>query len=36
MGARLTGTTPEELGARLARERPLWENMVRITGAKAD
>jgi tripartite-type tricarboxylate transporter receptor subunit TctC len=36
MGARLAGSTPEELAARLARERPLWAEMVRITGAKAD
>ena len=36
MGARLTGSTPEELGARLAREKPLWTEMVRITGAKAE
>lgn len=35
MGARLTGSTPEELGARLEREKPRWAEMVRISGATA-
>ena len=36
MGARLLGTTPEELAARLARERPIWAEMVRISGARPE
>ena len=36
MGARLTGSTPEALAERLARERPLWAEMVRISGAKPE
>jgi tripartite-type tricarboxylate transporter receptor subunit TctC len=36
MGAKLLGSTPEEVAARLARERPIWAEMVRISGAKAD
>ena len=36
IGTRLTGSTPAELAARLRREKPLWAEMVRITGAKAD
>jgi tripartite-type tricarboxylate transporter receptor subunit TctC len=36
MGARLTGSTPDELAARLAKEKPLWAELVRITGAKAE
>ncbi|MBR0648514.1 tripartite tricarboxylate transporter substrate binding protein [Roseomonas terrae] len=36
MGARLLGTTPEELAARLDRERPIWGEMVRISGAQPD
>jgi tripartite-type tricarboxylate transporter receptor subunit TctC len=36
IGARLTGSTPAELAARLQREKPLWAEMVRITGAKAE
>jgi tripartite-type tricarboxylate transporter receptor subunit TctC len=36
IGTRLTGSTPDELAARLQREKPLWAEMVRITGAKAD
>lgn len=35
MGARLTGSTPEELGARLEAEKPRWAEMVRISGAAA-
>jgi tripartite-type tricarboxylate transporter receptor subunit TctC len=33
MGARLLGSTPEQLADRLARERPIWAEMVRISGA---
>jgi tripartite-type tricarboxylate transporter receptor subunit TctC len=36
MGARLLGSTPEEVTARLARERPIWAEMVRISGARAE
>ena len=36
IGARLLGSTPEDLAARLACEKALWAEMVRITGAKAD
>ncbi|MBR0642940.1 Bug family tripartite tricarboxylate transporter substrate binding protein [Plastoroseomonas hellenica] len=35
MGARLTGSTPEALGARLGAETPRWAEMVRISGAQA-
>ncbi|WP_424812278.1 Bug family tripartite tricarboxylate transporter substrate binding protein [Roseococcus sp. YIM B11640] len=35
MGARLTGSTPAELAARLDREKPRWAEMVRISGAQA-
>ena len=34
MGARLTGSTPEEAAARLAREKPQWAEMVRLSGAQ--
>jgi tripartite-type tricarboxylate transporter receptor subunit TctC len=36
MGAKLLGSTPDEVGARLVRERPIWAEMVRISGAKAE
>jgi tripartite-type tricarboxylate transporter receptor subunit TctC len=36
IGARLTGSTPAELAARLQREKPLWAELVRVTGAKAE
>ncbi|TDH58541.1 tripartite tricarboxylate transporter substrate binding protein [Dankookia rubra] len=36
MGARLTGSTPEALAARLAKERPIWAEMVRISGAQPE
>jgi tripartite-type tricarboxylate transporter receptor subunit TctC len=36
MGARLTGSTPEEAKARLKRETPMWAEMVRISGAKVE
>lgn len=35
MGAILTGSTPDELGARLEAEKPRWAEMVRISGAQA-
>lgn len=35
MGAMLTGSTPDELGARLEAEKPRWAEMVRISGAQA-
>lgn len=36
MGARLLGTTPAQLGERLDRERPIWAEMVRISGARPE
>jgi tripartite-type tricarboxylate transporter receptor subunit TctC len=36
MGARLTGSSPEEAKARLKRETPKWAEMVRISGAKPE
>ncbi|BDG72072.1 Bug family tripartite tricarboxylate transporter substrate binding protein [Roseomonas fluvialis] len=36
MGARLLGTTPEQLGERLTREKPIWAEMVRISGAQPE
>ncbi|WP_198372552.1 Bug family tripartite tricarboxylate transporter substrate binding protein [Roseomonas rosulenta] len=36
MGARLLGTTPEQLAERLTRERPIWTEMVRISGAQPE
>lgn len=36
MGARLLGSTPDEVAARLARERATWAEMVRISGAKPE
>ncbi len=36
IGARLTGSTPEEAKARLKAETPRWAEMVRISGAKPE
>ena len=36
MGARLLGTTPEQLAERLDQERPIWAEMVRISGAQPE
>lgn len=36
MGARLLGTTPDQLADWLNRERPIWAEMVRISGAKPE
>ena len=36
IGARLTGSTPEEARARLKAETPKWAEMVRISGAKPE
>lgn len=36
MGAKLLGTTPEQLAERLDRERPIWGEMVRISGAQPE
>jgi len=36
MGARLTGSTPEALAARLAREKPIWAEMVKVSGAQPE
>lgn len=35
-GNRLLGTTPEEAAARAARERPMWRDVVRASGATLD
>lgn len=35
-GGRLLSSTPEEFAARVARERPMWREMVRLSGATAD
>ena len=35
-GARAVWSTPEETASRAARERPRWQEMVRISGAQAD
>ncbi len=36
MGARLLGSGPDELATRLAREAPVWAEMVRISGAQPE
>lgn len=36
MGARLTGSTPEGLAARLAKEKPIWAEMVKVSGAQPE
>jgi tripartite-type tricarboxylate transporter receptor subunit TctC len=36
MGARLTGSTPAGLAARLAKEKPIWAEMVKISGAQPE
>lgn len=35
-GARCLSSTPEEIAAQAARERPMWQEMVKISGAKAE
>ncbi|MDQ1079103.1 tripartite tricarboxylate transporter substrate binding protein [Pseudoroseomonas cervicalis] len=35
-GNRPLGTTPQEAAARAARERPMWEQLVRLSGATLD
>jgi tripartite-type tricarboxylate transporter receptor subunit TctC len=35
-GNRPLGTTPQEAAARVARERPMWEQLVRLSGATLD
>ena len=35
-GARAVWSAPEDAAARAARERPKWQEMVRISGAQAD
>lgn len=35
-GASLIASTPEEVLARAARERPIWQEMVRVSGAQLD
>ncbi|MCB4824769.1 Bug family tripartite tricarboxylate transporter substrate binding protein [Roseicella aerolata] len=36
MGARLTGSTPDGLATRLAREKPIWAEMVKVSGAQPE
>jgi tripartite-type tricarboxylate transporter receptor subunit TctC len=36
MGARLTGSTPAGLAARLAKEKPIWAEMVKVSGAQPE
>lgn len=36
MGAQLLGSTPQQVNERIARERPMWREMVRISGARVD
>ena len=36
MGARLLGSTPEAVPERLERERPMWAEMARVSGVKAE
>jgi tripartite-type tricarboxylate transporter receptor subunit TctC len=35
-GARCVASTPEQAGARALRERPMWQEMVRVSGAKPE
>jgi tripartite-type tricarboxylate transporter receptor subunit TctC len=35
-GARSVGSTPEEAAAYAAKERPMWQEMVRVSGARLD
>jgi tripartite-type tricarboxylate transporter receptor subunit TctC len=35
-GGRLVSSTPDEFAARAGRERPMWREMVRLSGATAD
>ena len=35
-GARLLSSTPEEAAAKAAQERPMWKEMVRVSGARAE
>ena len=34
-GARITGSTPEQAAAKAAQERPMWREVIKISGAKA-
>lgn len=36
MGAQLLGSTPQQVNDRITRERPMWAEMVRISGARVD
>ena len=36
LGARVLVSSPQEVEARLARERPIWAEMVRLSGARAE
>lgn len=36
LGARVLVSSPQEVDARLIRERPIWADMVRISGARAE
>ena len=35
-GARVLWTTPEDAAARAARERPMWREVVRLSGARLE
>jgi tripartite-type tricarboxylate transporter receptor subunit TctC len=35
-GARSVGSTPEDVTALALKERPMWQEMVRVSGAKLD
>jgi hypothetical protein len=35
-GARALWTTPEDAAARAARERPMWREVVRLSGARLE
>ena len=35
-GARSLGSTPEEVMALALKERPMWQEMVKVSGAKLD
>jgi len=35
-GTRMLGTTPQEAAARAAKERPMWQELVRVSGATLD
>jgi tripartite-type tricarboxylate transporter receptor subunit TctC len=36
IGARILASTPEEIAARAAQERPMWREVIQLSGARAD